>query len=79
MVKIEKKTNKIINANNTKIGSLRLEKIIAHCKPGYIYGKIKIYKHKALLRTIIAQIPLSICNISKTTRLLNHTYLLKTP
>lgn len=77
--KKKKKTNKIINANNTKIGSLRLDKIIAHCKPRYIYGKIKIYKHRALLHPIIVKIPLSICNISKTTRLLNHTYLLKTP
>ena len=37
---LKSKINKLINANNTEIHNIKLQKIIGNYKPGYIYGTV---------------------------------------
>lgn len=47
---LKKYINKLVNANNAKIGSI--EKITGKNIPGYIYKEIKSHKRGLLLRTL---------------------------
>ena len=60
------KINKLIIANNAKLNSTKLPKIIGDYKPSYIYGTVKMHKPNHPLHPVISQIPTLIYELTKT-------------
>ena len=62
---LKQKANNIILALNATKDSVKLDKIVGKCSPGYIYGSIKTHKPNNSIRPIIFQIPTPIYNTAK--------------
>ena len=75
MNQLKSKINKLITANNAKLNSTKLHKIIGDYKPGYLYGTVNIRKPNYPRRPIISQIPTTIYKLTKTIRQLISPYL----
>ena len=72
---LKSKINKLITANNAKLDSTKLPKIIGDYKSGYLYRTVQMHKPNHPLRPIISQIPTPIYQLTKTIKQLISPYL----
>ena len=62
---LKKKANRVIEAANAVIGSLKFEPIVGDYGPGYLYGTVKTHKVNNPLRPVISQIPTPTYKLAK--------------
>ena len=62
---LKKKANRVIEAANAVVDSVKFEPVVGDYKPGYLYGTVKTHKHNNPLRPVISQIPTPTYKLAK--------------